>query len=61
LESAHSSQNAAVGRTIDSRFQIPGLVGSVFNYYIGLVILELAQREQYDVALVNPDLMLPPS
>lgn len=36
---------------------IAGFVGSVFNNDVRLIILEIAQREQDDVSLVNPDLL----
>ena len=34
----------------------PSFVGSVFDDHICLVVLELSEREEDDVSLVNPDL-----
>ena len=35
---------------------IPGLISSVFDDNIGLVVLEVSQRQEDDISLVNPDL-----
>ncbi len=35
---------------------IPGLISCVFDNNIGLVVLEVSQRQEDDVSLVNPDL-----
>jgi hypothetical protein len=40
----------------NARFQIPRLVSGIFDNYIGLVVLELSQREEDDISLVDPDL-----
>lgn len=38
------------------RLKIPRLVSSVFDDDIGFVVLEIAQREQDNIALVDPNL-----
>ena len=35
---------------------IPGLISCVFDDNIGLVVLEVSQRQEDDISLVNPDL-----
>ncbi len=37
------------------RLETPGLVGAVFEYDVALFVLVVAQREEDDVALVDPD------
>jgi len=37
-------------------FETASLVGGVFDNNICLVVLKLAQRQQDDISLINPDL-----
>lgn len=37
--------------------ETPGLVGGVFHDHVALLVLVLAQRQEDDVALVDPDLL----
>lgn len=41
---------------MNSHFEISSLVSGVFDDDICLVVLEIPQREQYDVSLIYPDL-----
>ena len=40
------------------RLEVTGLVGGVLLDNIGLVVLEITEREENDVSLVDPDLTL---
>ena len=39
------------------RLQTPRLVGRILQYHIALLVLVVAQREEDDVALVDPDFL----
>ena len=44
-------------RQFPIRLQTPRLIRTIFQYHISLLILIVPQTQEYDVALIDPDLL----